>query len=47
LWIVKNGVPWDVALGLDSIERMAFVVIFGGFEGGEFDWSSQQWKKRA
>jgi len=46
LWLVKNGVPWSEAFELDQAEVMAFCVTFGEFEGGEFDWSSMQWRKK-
>ena len=37
LWLVKHGVPFDVAFSLPPEERFAFAVIFGRFEGGKFD----------
>lgn len=46
LWLVKNNVPFDVAFSLPPDERLAWMVIFGRFDGGEFDWSTGSWKKR-
>jgi hypothetical protein len=44
LYLVKHGVPFDVAFSLDEDERLAFVVILGTLEGGIFDWQNLQWK---
>lgn len=46
LFLTKNGVPWEVANGLDDAERAAFVVIVAEFDGGQFDWNTGQWKER-
>ena len=45
LWLVRNGVPFDVAFSLGDEERLAWVVIFGRFEGGTFDWRTRAWGK--
>jgi hypothetical protein len=37
-------VPYDIALDLDAAERLAYLVIFGGFEGLDFDWNAMRWK---
>lgn len=29
LWLVKNGVPYDVAFSMDDDERTAHVIVFG------------------
>lgn len=31
---------------LDPAELLAFEVIFGELEGGEFDWPSHRWKQK-
>jgi len=36
-------VPYDVALGLDAVERMAYIVIFGELAGYRFDWRRLTW----
>jgi hypothetical protein len=33
LYLVKNGVPFDVAFSLPVDERLAYVVVFGTLEG--------------
>jgi hypothetical protein len=45
LWNVFNGVPFDVAFGLDDVTRAAFAIVFSEFNGGEFDWDQMQFKK--
>ena len=43
LWLVKNGVPYDVAFSLDPVDRMAYTIIFGQMEGKQWDWNSLSW----
>ena len=31
---------------MDAEERLAAVVVFGEFEGGEFEWANLRWKDR-
>lgn len=42
LFLVKNGVPWDVAWGMEEDYRRACFIIFGKFEGSEFDWEKKR-----
>ena len=46
LWLVKNGVPYDVAFSLDDADLLAHVIVLGEFEGLEWSWSSMQWVER-
>ncbi|MFZ0270997.1 MAG: hypothetical protein WAL34_04020 [Acidobacteriaceae bacterium] len=54
LWLVKNGMPWHVALGVDpdedigftDNERLAAAIIFGKFEGGDWSWASMSWSRK-
>ncbi len=43
LYLVHNGVPFDVAFSLRKAERLHWVVIIGRLHGGRFDWSSERW----
>ena len=43
LFLVKNGVPFDVAFTLPPDERFAYVVILGELAGGRFDWGAMRW----
>ena len=46
LWLVKNSVPYNVAFTLPPEDVFAYGIIFGEFEGNEFDMKLFQWKKR-
>ena len=41
LYLVKHGVPFDVAFSLPDDERLAFVVAIGTLNGGFFDWQTR------
>ena len=46
LWLVKNGVPYDVAFSLSKTDATAYGIIMGEFEGGEFDYHCMSWKDK-
>ena len=46
LYLVRNGIPFDVAMSLDPEVRVAWVVILGQQDGHEFDWDTLTWSKR-
>ena len=43
---MTKGVPFDVAFSLDPTDRMAWTIIIGELEGGQWDWSGMAWKKQ-
>ena len=43
LYLVRNGVPFDVAFSLPDDERIAFVVALGSLDGRRFDWNRMEW----
>ncbi len=43
MYLVRNGVPFDVAFTLARGERLAWVVAIGTLAGGYFDWNSLTW----
>lgn len=43
LYLVHNGVPFDVAFSLDARERLHWVVTIGRIHGGQFDWTREEW----
>jgi len=46
-WVIRNGVPFDVAHSLDEAELLAYAITFSGFENGkEFDWDRMDWIER-
>jgi hypothetical protein len=44
LYLVRNGVPFDVAFSLAPSERLAWVVALGQLDGFAFDWASMSWR---
>ena len=47
LWLVKNGVPFDVAFGMDDIKRTAFCIVMSEMEGSRFNWNTMQFEEPA
>jgi hypothetical protein len=45
LYLIRNGVPFDVAFSLSIEERLAWVVALGTLDGGEFDIATMRWKE--
>lgn len=45
LYLVHNGVPFDVAFSLDDEERLAWTVIIGQLKGLTFNWISRSWER--
>lgn len=43
LFLVKHGIPFDVAFSLSPTRRLAWVVVMGELSGGKFDWSRGEW----
>jgi len=44
LFLVMNGVPFDVAFSLDDDERLAYVVIIGTLKGLRYNWAARRWE---
>jgi hypothetical protein len=38
LWLVKGGIPFDLAFSLDEVTRAAFCIVLSEMEGSKFDW---------
>ncbi len=45
LWLVKNGVPFDVAFGLDDVMRAGWCIIFSEMEGNKFNFTTMQFEE--
>ena len=43
LFLVRNGVPFDVAFSLPEDERAAWVIALGTLDGGVFDFTTMRW----
>jgi hypothetical protein len=41
--LLAAGVPWSVVWKLEDHERLAFLVIAGEINGGEFSWEHMDW----
>ena len=44
LYLVKHGVPFDVAFSLDGAERLAWVVTLGELEGRRWSHGAGEWQ---
>jgi hypothetical protein len=42
LWLVRSGIPFDVAFSLDDVTRAAWCITFSEFEGNRFNWSTME-----
>ena len=45
LWLVKNGIPFDVAFQLDDVTRAAWSIAFSEMEGAKFDWAAMRFRE--
>lgn len=45
LFLVRNGVPFDVAFTLPPHERLAWIVAVGTLQGRQFDWATLSWNE--
>jgi hypothetical protein len=47
LWLVKNGIPFDVAFSLDWPEIVGWSVVFAEKESGKkFNWATKKFEDR-
>ncbi len=44
-WLIRNGVPFDVAFDMDETIRTAMAINFSRFEGGTFNVERLEWEK--
>lgn len=44
MWLVHNGVPFDLAFQLDEMTRAAFAIVFSGFHGAKFNWNTMRFE---
>lgn len=45
-FLIKNGIPFDVAAELDDGSALAFMIAFGEMEGNQWDWNAMSWRER-
>lgn len=46
MWLIRHGIPFDVAFGLDDNTRTAFSIIVSEQGGAEFDWNAMRYKEQ-
>lgn len=47
LWLVKNGIPFDVAFALDDVKRTAWSIMFSEMESGKtYNFASMTYEAR-
>ncbi len=44
-YLVKNNVPFDVAMSFDTANLLAWNVILNELDGASFDWEILKWRK--
>jgi len=42
LWLIKHGIPFDVAFSVDDITRAGWSIIFSEMEGNKFNFNTMQ-----
>ncbi len=47
LWLVHNGVPFDVAFQVEPDIRMAMAIRFSIFHGGKFNFETMRFEEEA
>jgi hypothetical protein len=45
MWLIKHGVPFDVAFQMDDVPRTAMCIVCSEMEGNTFDWHSMTFKE--
>lgn len=43
LYLIKNGIPFDVAFSLPEVELTAYAIILGRIDGGKWNWDRMTW----
>ncbi len=46
LWLVRNGIPFDVAFTVDDVTRAAWCIVFSEMEGNRFNWNRMQFEEQ-
>lgn len=44
LFLVRRGVPWEVATNLSPAELLAYCVVCGELDGGRWSWRAMRWE---
>lgn len=44
LWLISQGIPFDIAWSLPLNHARAWAVVLAGFQNGKkFDWDTNEW----
>lgn len=44
-YLIKNGIPFDVAFSLSPAKRIAFAIKFGQLDGNKFNFDTMRWEE--
>lgn len=44
LFLIKNGIPFDVAFAIDDVTRAAWSIIFSEMNGAKFNFNTMQFE---
>jgi hypothetical protein len=44
--LVKNGIPFDLALAMPDVQKSAFCIVFGQLEGSDFNFETMKFQER-
>jgi hypothetical protein len=47
LFLVKNGIPYEVVKQLNRVQVKAYCIIIGELNGNKFNWSKLEFEKPA
>ena len=45
-FLVKNNVPFDVAMAFDAVDLLTWNVMLRELDGASFDWENMRWRKQ-
>lgn len=46
MFLVKHGVPFDVAFSLEPDELLAYLIVLRGFDGYEYDFENMRFRDK-
>jgi hypothetical protein len=46
LWLVHNGIDFDVAFSLSDLDRAAWSIVMSEFQGNKFNLNTMRWEEQ-
>jgi len=46
MFLIRSGIPFDVAFSLGPAEKLAYCVAMGEIEGSTFNWETMAWMEK-